>query len=269
VALAYGQLGQGQAAEAADTYRKLAKVSTFGASLAASGLADVAAYQGRFSEAVSILEGGTAADLAAGNPDRGADKFAALAHVQLVRGDRTSALTATHRVLANSKAAGNRFLAARLFVEVGELAKARELAVGLSSELQADRQVYGKLIESEIALKEGDARKAITLATEANRQLDTWIGRFDLGRAYLEAGAFAEADSEFDRCLKRRGEAVSLFLNLMPTYGYFPPVYYYQGRVREGEKSAGYVDSYRAYLDIRGKAGEDARIPELKRIVGR
>ena len=27
---------------------------------------------------------------------------------------------------------------------------------------------------------------------------------FDLGRAYLEAGAFMQADSEFDRYIKRR-----------------------------------------------------------------
>ncbi len=49
--------------------------------------------------------------------------------------------------------------------------------------------------------------------------------------------AFLQADSAFERCLKRRGEALSLFLDDEPTYGYFPPVYYYQGRVREGLNS--------------------------------
>ena len=52
---------------------------------------------------------------------------------------------------------------------------------------------------------------------EANEMLDTWIGHFDLGRAYLAAGAFPQADSEFDRCLKRSGEALSLFLDEEPT----------------------------------------------------
>ncbi len=56
------------------------------------------------------------------------------------------------------------------------------------------------------------ARAAVGSFTEANDILDTWIGRFDLGRAYLELGAFTEADSEFDRCVKRRGEALALFL---------------------------------------------------------
>jgi hypothetical protein len=69
--------------------------------------------------------------------------------------------------------------------------------------------------------------RPLTLLSAANNVLDTWIGRFDLGRAYLQQGKFTEADAEFDLCLKRRGEALALFLDL-PTYGYFPPVYYYQ-----------------------------------------
>jgi hypothetical protein len=104
--------------------------------------------------------------------------------------------------------------------------------------------------------------------TEANGLLDTWIGRFELGRAYLEANAFAEADSEFDQCLKRRGEALSLFLDEVPTYGYFPPVYYYQGRVREGLKSSGAADSYRNYLSIRGQAREDPLLREIQHRLG-
>ena len=103
-----------------------------------------------------------------------------------------------------------------------------------------------------MALTGGDSRKAIKIFTEANGLLDTWIGRFDLGRAYLEEGAFTEADSEFDRSMKRRGEASALFLDQSPTFGYFPSVHYYTGRVREGLKSPGFKDSYRTYLSIRG-----------------
>jgi hypothetical protein len=90
----------------------------------------------------------------------------------------------------------------------------------------------------------------------------------DLGIVYLEAGAFAEADSEFDQCLKRRGEILELFMDDMPTYSYLPPVYYYQGRDREGLKSPGFADSYRAYLSVRGKSGEDPLVPEIRRRLG-
>jgi tetratricopeptide (TPR) repeat protein len=161
-----------------------------------------------------------------------------------------------------------RFLAARVFVEAGAAERARTLATGLGAELQAEPQAYAKIVEGQAALKNGDARQAIKTLTEANAILDTWMGHFDLGRAYLEAGAFTQADSEFDRCITRRGETLALFLDEEPTYGYLPPVYYYQGRVREGLNNAGFADSYRAYLTIRGRSTEDALLPEVRRRAG-
>ncbi len=264
--LAYAQLGQGQLPQAAETYRKLEKLSSAGASMAASGLANLALYGGRFSDAVRILENGAAADLAARNSEHAAEKFVALAYTQLLRGQKKPALDAAERALANSKKVNIRFLAGRIFAAAGEPARARALAQALASELHPDPQAHAKLIEGEIALEGKDARKAIQVFTEANNLLDTWIGRFDLGRAYLEAGLFTEADSEFDRCFKRRGEALELVDG--PTYGYFPPLYYYQGRVREGLKSSGAAESYRTYLRIRGKAGEDPLLPEVRRRLG-
>ena len=81
------------------------------------------------------------------------------------------------------------------------------------------------------------------LVREANAKFDTWIGRFDLGRASLEAGAFIQADSAFDDCLKERGESLSLFVDEEPTAAYLPAVYYYTGRVREELKTAKFADS--------------------------
>jgi len=57
-------------------------------------------------------------------------------------------------------------------------------------------------------------------------------------------------------------------LNEVPSYGYLPPVYYYLGRVREGLKSTGFADSYRTYLSIREKAGEDPLLAEVRRRAG-
>ena len=142
------------------------------------------------------------------------------------------------------------------------------MAKSLSSDLQIEPQAYGKLLEGEMALKKHDGREAVKLFTDSNNLLDTWIGRLDLGRAYLELGAFTEADSEFDRCISRRGESLSLFLDEVPTYGYFPDVYYYQGRAREGMKSQDFAASYKKYLDIRGAAGEDPLLAEVRRRSG-
>jgi tetratricopeptide (TPR) repeat protein/predicted Ser/Thr protein kinase len=260
---AYAALLQDQPAQAAEAYQKFEKINP---SDAAGGLADLAIYEGRFSDAAKMLEKGAVADMGGRKPDPDAasTKFWTLANVQLLRGQKGPALAAANRALELSQAFRTRFMTAQVYVAFGETAKARELANGLSSELQVEPQAFAKLIDGEAALKEQDARGAVKLFTEANNLLDTWIGRFDLGRAYLETGAFVEADSEFDRCIKRRGEALSLFLDL-PTYGYFPPVYYYQGRAREGMKSAGFGESYKKYLSIRGKAGEDPLLADIRR----
>jgi tetratricopeptide (TPR) repeat protein len=266
-ALALSQVGQGRLAEAAETYRKLGAMDAWGSSFAEAGLGDLALYEGRLADAVRILEQGAAADLARKSTDNAAMKYAALAYAHLAQRQPAPALAAADKALANSTAVPIQFLIARIFVEAGAIEKATPVASRLSRELAAESQAYGKIIEGEIALKKGDAVKAVKILGDANGVLDTWLGHFDLGRAYLELGAFPQADSEFDRCVKRRGEALSL-LDEDPTFGYLPPAYYYRGRAREGMKTAGFADSYREYLQIRGKWNEDPLLPDVRRRAG-
>jgi tetratricopeptide (TPR) repeat protein len=264
-ALAFAKLGQGQLTQAAAAYRELETIRSWDA---ANGLADLALYEGRFGEAVTILQKGAAADQAARRSDDAAYKFALFAYTELLRHEKGPALEAAKSALGLSKRVKTRFLVAQVFAAAGEVATAQALAAGLGSETQIYPQAYAKLIEGEAALKNGDAREAVKLFSEANRLSDTWIGRYDLGRAYLEMGAFTEADSEFDRCIQRRGEALSLFLDPVPTHGYFPLVFYYQGRAREGMKTVGFRESYKQYLKIRGMAGEDPLLTEVRRRSG-
>jgi serine/threonine-protein kinase len=269
MALAFGQLGQGRVPQAIEAYQKLQTLGTQGASRAISGLGDTAIYEGRFAEAARILAQGAAADAAAKEPNRAAAKFAALAYANLLRGRNPEAIAAAKSALESSQTVKVRFLAGRTLAEAGDISTAQKVAASLASELQAEPKAHGKIIDGLIALKRGDAPQAIKVLTEANGLLDTWIGHFDLGRAYFEAGQFIQADSEFDRGLKRRGEAMSLFLDEDPTYGYFPAVYYYQGRVREALNSAAFADTYRAYLDIRGKSSEDSLLPDVRKRASR
>jgi tetratricopeptide (TPR) repeat protein len=227
-------------------------------------LADIAMVEGRFADAVGIFREGATADLSNDEPGRAARKLAQLAQAHASAGKNEAAIAAAEEVLSTSQSMRTRFLAARVLVEAGEVARAREVAEELASEFQAEAQAYAKIIEGGAALKDGSPREAIKLFTEANELLDTWLGHFDLGRAYLEAGGYLQAEGEFDRCLTRRGEAMSLFLDEEPTYGYFPPVYYYQGRVREGLNNARFAESYRQYVDIRGNAGEDPLLSEIR-----
>ena len=266
--LAEAQLGRGQIEKAAEGYRQLAEFGPLGLSTAAAGLADLAAYQGKYAEAARILTQGATADVAAKMADNAARKYAALGNMEEMQGHYAAALSDIGKALANSQSTQIKFLAASSYVDAGDLAKAQKLAASLSSELTSEPQAYGKIIEEKIALKGKDAKEAVKLATAANHLLDTWIGRFELGRAYLEAGAFTEADSEFDQCVKRRGEAIELFMDNAPTYAYLPAVYYYQGRVREGMKSEGFADFYKTYLSVRGQSPEDPLVPEIRRRIG-
>src|SRR6266702_2306319 len=264
VALANAQVGQGQLAEAIKTYRQLERVSDLGQSVAAPGLADIALYEGRLGDAAQLLQHGAAVALQAGRRDSAAADFALLGHTQLLRKQKAAALAALEKALANSKSVSARFLAARVYVAAGETSEARKLAVGLASESQLDPQVYAKLIEGEALLQEGAARQAIQLFTQANNQLDTWIGHFDLGRAYLKVDSFVEGDSEFDRCITRGGETLDLF-DYVPTYGYLPEVYYYQGRVREGLNSLGAANSYWKFVSIQDKGDGGALFEDAKK----
>ena len=269
LSLAFSQLGQGLLPQATATYRTLGAMGALGATLAASGLGDAAIVEGRFSDAVRILEDGAAADLASKSADRAAAKFAAAAYAHISRGQKTAAVAAAQKALANSKAGTMRFLAARVFVDAGDVPNARTQMASLTAEIQPELQSYAKIIEADLALAGKDTPQAIKLLTEASALLDTWIVHFDLGRAYLDRGMFPQADAEFDRCLKRRGEALALFLDEEPTYAYLPPVYYYQGRVREGLKSPGFAESYRTYLTLRGQSKDDPLLPDVRRRAGR
>jgi len=134
--------------------------------------------------------------------------------------------------------------------------------------LDPDDQAYGKLLEGEILLKRGDAKRAGELFDEAQKFADTWIGRFDLGRAYIERGAFTEADSELEKCLNRRGEASAVFLDDVPTFRALPPVYYYLGRAQEGLKSPAAAESYKTFLTIKANGDEAGLVTDAKKRLG-
>jgi tetratricopeptide (TPR) repeat protein/predicted Ser/Thr protein kinase len=266
--LGEAQLGEGKLSDAANTYHGLEKFGFRGASLATSALADLALYQGHLSEAVRLLEQGANADLKAKSAENANNKFAALAHAELLRGQSRAAVASAEKALANGQTVPVRFLAGRVFAETGDTAQAKKMADSLAKEAQPEPQAYAKIIEGKLALKQGDSHLAIKDISDANNLLDTWIGRFELGRAYLEAGQFAEADSEFDRCIKRRGEPLELFMDNVVTYGYFPYVYYYQGRVRQGLKTPAFSESYRTFLRTRGQSTEDPLVPEVRKSLG-
>ena len=84
------------------------------------------------------------------------------------------------------------------------------------------------------------------------------------GLAYLQAGAFPEAHSELDACMKRRGEATCAFLDDMPSCWRIAPLFYYLGRAQEGLGSSGAADSYRRFVGLRVQAEDDPLVLDAR-----
>jgi tetratricopeptide (TPR) repeat protein/predicted Ser/Thr protein kinase len=266
--LALAELGQGHNQQAQETYKSLAAISARGASMADTGLADLALYEGRTADAIHILERAIASDVAANDNASAAGKQAMLAEAQLALGQKDSALASAEKAVRTDPVDGIEFIAATIYIEGGKTAAAKGIAAKLNKSFQREPQIYAKLIEGELLLHQGDSRGALQVFGDAQKLSDTWLGRFYLGRASLEAGAFAEASSEFKACQERRGEATSVFLDDEPSYHQFPPVLYYLARAQEGWHSAAAADSYNAFLAIKEKGDQDPLVADARKRVG-
>jgi tetratricopeptide (TPR) repeat protein len=249
---------------AAGFYEQAGKASARGLSYRAKGLADIAIYEGRNADAVALLQTGIKADLDAGETQLAAEKGVELGYALTALGQGAQAIAAAMQALKNTRNSETQFLAARVLVDAGDDAAASEVAGTLSNRIGKEQQAYGKLLDGEIALHKGRAQSAIRTIVESQKMVDTWISRFDLGRAYLAAQAFTEADSEFDTCIRRRGEVTSLSLEADPSYGYFPPVYYYAGMAQRGIGSPDATASFQKFLSIRARAVRDPLVADAK-----
>ena len=261
VAIALSQLGQNKVAAATETYNKLAGLSASGHSMANAGLADVALYEGANANAAALLKEGADRDRAEKRNDAAERKLATAA-----------AATLDASVAAQVSAAGTHdehalYTAAHAFIEAGKADRAAAIASELEGQLEAEAQHYGKLIEGEALLKGGQARAAIAKFEEAKRLADSWLVRFDRGRAYVDLGAFTEAEADFENCMRRRGEATAVFLDDVPTFHYFPPVYYYLGRAQEGLHSPNAAESYKQFLAMKTKGDGDPLVADARRRV--
>ena len=78
--------------------------------------------------------------------------------------------------------------------------------------------------------------------------VDTWLGRYFLGRAYLAAKAYPEAHSELEACIKRAGEALAVYLDDIPTARLLPPALYYFAQAQDGMHVPAAPQAYQTFL---------------------
>jgi eukaryotic-like serine/threonine-protein kinase len=261
--LALSQLAAGHTEDARQTYSKLQKMSSRGASMAATGLADLALYEGRLADADALLQKAVSKNLAENEAGAAANDGATLALTEVAL-KKTAQARAAAAQAANSKDEGVLYRVAQVYLALGDQQRALAVVAPLAQRIETEPQIYPKLIAGEAQLKSGKAHEALSTFQDAQKLRDTWLGHFDLGLAYLKLEHYAEASSEFDTCLKRRGEATAVFLDDNPSYHLLPDVYYYQGLARQGLQSPGAADSYKAFLGFKEKAQNDPLVEDAR-----
>lgn len=265
VGLALAQLAAGRRDDALATWTRLAAVSETGASTAAEGLADLAAYEGRLADAAAALEKGLEADRRRKDADAAARKLAFLGEVLLAQRQPARAAAAATKALATGQGSeSTMYAAAAVLARGGDERRARAVADELDRRLPAESRMYAALIRGELELQHRRFPEAIQHFRAAAQRVDAWIVHRALGRAYLEAGSTAQAHEELERCEKRRGEATDAFLETVPTFRLYPPVLVALGRALEGLGSPAAADAYRSYLALK-RGDEDPEVADARR----
>lgn len=272
VVTAMAQLATGRPQEAEATWQRLQAVSGTGREFAAQGRADLAMYEGRLADASRILEEALAKPPENRSTTTTARLITTLAETRLMQGRNADAAKLAEDALKVSSAQSDMFLAGRILVLAGKPDRGDALAADLMKRFDQQAQMVGKLLAGEVELKRGNARAAVDNFNAAQKIIDTWLGREALGRAYLDAGEYTDAQTEFDACLRRKGEATTFFIDDVPTYHVMPAARYYMGRAQEGQggpaMKAAALESYKAFLAIKEKGDEQGLVADARRRVG-
>ncbi len=266
--LGMAQLQLGDVAAAQESYKKLEALSDWGASEGALGEGDLLLYGGHFKEAVALLQKSTAKERAAGEGPSPV-QLVALAEAQWHAGQRTAASqSAAEAVKKGSNDEGVLYAAGELYRKLGRRGEVLSLASRLGSRFEPEPRALGKLLEGELQMDSGKLHEAVASFGDAQKLADTWLGRFDLGRAYLAAKQYPDAENEMDVCLKRRGEASAVFLDDEPTVRYVPPAYYYLGVARAALQSPAAQDNLRSFLAMKQTSEQDPEVSDAQRRLG-
>ncbi len=251
--LAISQVVAGDVAAAVESYTNMARLGpSVLSSRAVMGLADIAMYEGRYADAVAILRPRIEQDRKEENTIGIASKSIALAEAYDRLGRQVEARATAHEAARVFEHESVLFPAARVLMANGDMAGAQDLAKRLDNLLQTQTRAYARLINGEIALRQNRLGDAIDAFRAASRQYDAWISHIDLGIAYVRANHSPEAVAEFDLALRRRGEAVALFLDDIPSIRYLAPLAYWHGVAQEGVgmKTAA-LENYQRFLTLR------------------
>ena len=177
-------------------------------------------------------------------------KLLSIAAAELARGRNDAAVAAADEALTHVQNVRTRFLAARTYAEAGDPDRARPLVEALDNEIYEEPRAYAKIVQGVLALKRGDARRAVISLREANQLFDTLDWPVRSGSRVARGWALSRRPTPRSTPASTRaaGEALALFVDEQPTYAYIAPVHYYLGRARQELKSTRFREAYQEYI---------------------
>ena len=230
-------------------------------SFGATAKADLAMFDGRLDDAQTILNKGIAHDKANDIPDGVELKQIMLAELHLRLGQKAQARSLAERVY---KEPSRQFRAALVLLATDGDKRALAIAKRLATDIAPDPRMYAKLIEGERLRLQGKPVEAMLVLQDAIKISDAWYAHVLLGRAALDAGKLAQAYSEFQLCLQRRGEG-AMSLDDTPTLRQIPSLTYYLARSQEGMGSPEARTSYKAFIAMQPDAKRDPLVLDAQR----
>jgi tetratricopeptide (TPR) repeat protein len=264
--IAMAAMSRDNFAEAGGAYDQMMNTGEQGASLAATGLADMALYRGRYEDAQVILKTAIEADRAAKLTAGLSAKLIALAEAYEGNGQSALALKTVREALQLGREESILLPTALLLLRAGQTAEAEDIAAELDNQLQTQTRAYAKVIDGEAAARKRRRASAIDAFREAIKLGDPWLAHFKMGIAYVEADHPAEAITELEACLKRRGEVTAMFLDDTPTFRYMATLPYWLGRAQAGlGQNAQARANFESFLASRDGASNDPIVADARK----
>ncbi len=262
----FGALGEamvGRRAEALELYARLRDAYP---STAAAAEADFAALEGRLGDAALTLEAGIAADDARKATADAEAKSAALGEVRLRQGNLPGARMAATRAGAALELF-TLYRAARVLIGAGALEEAKKLADRIAQRPGDRAKLYAPLLRARLLGAQGQRAGAADAMKALLERTDLWIVHAELAEAYLEVGAFKDAEREFQTCVAREGQGLCAFQDERESAVLVPPVLYGLARAKEAQHEPDASDAYRAFLAVTTGA-DDPLVLDARRRLG-
>ena len=214
LAIGLSQVALGRYAEARQSYRKLKSMGPNGRDSAVLANFDLAMLEARPSLALAAFTQEPATPLA----------LISKAEALWATGERGRATALTEAVAAKARTVQEKLRAGTMLVYAGKTSEAAALAQDMLNQPSRTRKANALILKAEISLARRQFAEAMDFLDRARREEDTWWGRWVSARAWQAQGRLAEAHSEIEECMKRKGEAVAAFLDDVPTARFTRPV---------------------------------------------